>query len=65
MVSVLVDWPKGIDVKVLRVEGNCFWISLGSLGHICFRRLTQIDFWICLVDVRMGVCSVNVSKVNG
>jgi len=30
VVSVLVDWPRGIDVNVLSVDGNCFCISLGS-----------------------------------
>ena len=36
--SVRVDWPRGMDVNVLSVEGNCFWRSLGRSGHnVCNR----------------------------
>jgi len=48
--SERVDWPRGIDVNVLNVEGNCFWIDFGSLCHMYFRRLMEMAFCICLVE---------------
>lgn len=63
--SERVDCPRGMDVNVLNVDGNCFCIGFGSLCHICFRRLVDNVFFICFVEDRIGACRVYVSSVYG
>jgi len=65
VVSVLVDWPRGMDVRVLKVDGKCFWISLGSVGHIRLSLLMLIIFCICVVAALSGTWRVYVSSEYG